>query len=518
MRRAILPLIAAIALIFLPGCGEHHHNIVVPPNPSGGNNAGFTNASLTGTYVFTAHGFNFRRGASFAVTGNFTADGNGNITGGTRDSLDDRGRRTSNEGISGSYSVNVDGRGQAILNGSSGQVIYRFVLESPSSGKLFQIGATSNSVRIDAVGTIQRQSGVPAAPTAGAAYIVRLDGEDSFLDPYGAVGRIVFSGPNFSGTLDRNDNSVFSPNLAATGTINLSSSRGSATLTIGSSSFVHQFVVYFVSPTKLELISSDTDFVLQGNAELQTSFADSVSAFAAAAPQQVFALAGVEFSFPRAEVGRMTLAATGFLLNAIEDIENSFSPFYFAAVNLSGLPGSTFAVGANGRWTAHLTNTSGAPSPDLVGWQISPQRSLVLTTNNKIVETGTMRAQTLGLTTALVNGNFAEALSGFEAFSDANLELTANLLFDGLGAMDGTLDSQDDATGLNLDAATSGTYSIDPTLGRSTGGKIDASNVVTVIPAGGLPVVYYAVDAKTIYFLPAKRGSIYLGTLVGQTP
>ena len=513
MRKAILPLIAAIALIVLPGCGEHRHNIIVPSNPTGGNNAGFANASLSGTYVFSVHGFNFRRGASFAVTGNFTADGNGNITGGTRDSLDDQGRRTSNEGVSGSYSVNVDGRGQAILNGSSGQVIYRFVLESPSSGKLFQIGATSNSVRIDAVGTIQRQSGAPAAPTVGAAYIVRLDGEDRFLDPYGAVGGIAFSGSIFSGTLDQNDNGFFSPNLAASGSIVLSSARGTATLT--ANGFTHHFVVYFVSPAKLELISTDTDFLLQGNAEAQTSFAASATAFAAAAPEQVFSLAGVDSSGPRTEVGRMTLASTGFLLNAIEDIENNFNPSYFAGVSLSG---STYSVGANGRWTAHLTNASGAPSPDLVGWQISPQRSVVLTTNNNIVETGTMRAQTLGLTTALVNGNFAEALSGFEAFSGANLELTANLHFDGLGAMDGTLDSQDDATGLNLDAATSGTYSIDPTSGRSTGGKIDASNVVSVIPAGGLPVVYYAVDANTVYFIPAQRGSIYLGTLVGQTP
>jgi hypothetical protein len=510
MRKVLLPLIAAIALAFLAGCGDHHHAILVPANPSGGNDAGFGNGSLNGTYVFSVHGLNFRNAANFDVTGNFTADGSGNITGGVRDSFDDAGRHTQNEAITGTYSVNADGRGQAILNGNSGQVIYRFVLESPASGKLFQIGTTSHSVRIDAVGTIQLQSGSPATPAG--AYIVRLDGED-FFNVFGAVGRIVFTGPNIAGTLDQNDNGFFSANLVVSGSITLSSGRGTATLT--ANGFQHRFIVYFVSPTKLELISTDTDFLLQGNAEAQSSFAASESAFAGAAPQQVFALAGFDSFGPRAEVGRMTLDSAGNLTSAIEDIENDFNPSYFAGVALSG---STYNVDANGRWTANLTNSSGAPSPNLVGWQLSPQRSVVLTTSNNIVETGTMRAQTLGLTTASVNGDFAEALSGFEVFNDANLELTANLRFDGLGAMNGTLDSQDDATGLNLDAATSGTYSIDHALGRSTGGNIDASGVSTVIPPGGLPVVYYAVDAKTIYFLPSQAGSIYLGTLIGQAP
>ena len=526
MRRILLPLIAAIALMVLPACdGGHHHDIIVPDNPSGGHvDAGFSNASLMAgrTYVFTAHGFDFSHGTNFAVTGNFVSDGGGNIMGGVRDSFDDAGRHTPHggEAITGTYSVNGDGRGQVILNGSSGRAIYRFVLESPASGKLFQIGTTSNSVRIDAVGTIQLQSVIPGSgipPAPAGAYIVRLDGEDFFFT-FGAVGRIVFTGNHFSGALDQNDGGTFtSPGVD--GSIFLSSGRGTATLSANSVqpqfSVQHEFIVYFVSPSKLELISTDSDFLLQGNAEAQGPVAASETAFAAAAPQQVFALAGIDSNGPRAEVGRMTLDSAGDLTNGIEDIENNLNPSYFAGVILSSE--STYSVDADGRWTANLTTASGAPSPKLVGWQLSAQRSVVLTTNSNIVETGSMRAQTLGLTTASVSGDFAEALSGLEANIGANLELTANLRFDGLGAMDGTLDSQDDFTGLNLNAATSGTYSINSTQGRGIG-NIDDSAAATVIPATGLPVVYYAVDAKTIYFIPAQAGSIYLGTLVGQTP
>src|SRR6266511_3455976 len=263
MRKVLLSLIAVFAVVFalgvLAGFGNGQSNrIRIPNHPSGGNNAGFSNASLAGTYVFTAHGFNDRSGfANFAVTGNFTADGNGNITGGTRDTVDDLGRQTLNEAISGSYFVNADGRGQAVITGSSGQVIYRFVLESPASGRLFQDGTTAHNVLIEATGTIQLQSGSPGTPAG--IYILRLDGEDTNLNLYGAIGGITFTGNSIGATIDENDNGTFRGERGGNGSITLSGSRGTANLLVNG--FNHRFIVYFVSPTKLELISTDRNFV-----------------------------------------------------------------------------------------------------------------------------------------------------------------------------------------------------------------------------------------------------------------
>ena len=84
MRKILLTLISIVALGGL-GClrwRSSSNNTPVPSGPIGGNNAGFTNASLKGTYVFAANGIN-PSNVNFAVVGIFTADGSGNITSGT---------------------------------------------------------------------------------------------------------------------------------------------------------------------------------------------------------------------------------------------------------------------------------------------------------------------------------------------------------------------------------------------------------------------------------------------------
>lgn len=507
MRKILLSLLSLLSFALLAGCGDSHHSIPIPPNPSGGNPVGFSNASMpAGNYVFTVHGITGGSGMFFAVTGSFTADGAGGIVSGTRDYVDENGGQTLNETIdpaTSSYFINQDGRGQLILNGGSGRAIYRFVWQSAAGGSLFQDGDTGSTVITDAVGTIEAQSPF-TAPTG--AYVVRLDGSDPAFHVYGAIGGITINGSNWSGTLDENDSGNVNANLAATGTLNLSTARGTATLSTpaGPNSGTHHFIVYVVSPTRLELLSDDHNFFLHGSAEAQSSPAASAAEFAGDSPDQVFSIAGYDMNGARVEMGRMTLNSNGTLTNAIEDISTESG--LFSGVNISN---STFAVGgANGRWTANLTNSAGAPSPDLVGWQVSPERSIVLTTNNDILETGTMVAQSLASLsqgTSSVSGDFAQRLSGFNANLFSNAELIGNVSLSG-GAINGTYDFQSDAAGLNLDNPTSGNYTIDSTTGRSTG-SID-----------GINVTLYAIDPQTIDFLPSTAGSIYQGALVQQQP
>lgn len=517
MRKVLLTLLSFVALSALVACGggsSNNNTISIPPVPSGGNSAGFLNSSLTGNFVFAVNGTT--QNNNFATTGIFTADGNGNITAGVRDTVNDGGSQVLNESISGNYSINQDGRGQVVLNGASGQVIYRFILQtasapSPVVGKLFQDGTTSNSVLIDAVGRIEAQAGSPSS--VAGAYIVRLDGEDGSNNPYGAVGNLAFSAGGISGTIDENDNGNFDINgsLAATGGYSFSGDgRGTlGYLTPNSSAGTptpqgnHNFIAYFVTPSHLELISVDPKFFLHGYADLQTSVSASASAFTASAPNQVFTLSGFDASGTRVETGRLTLDSSGDLINAIEDVNNASS--FYSGVSLAG---SSFAVGANGRWTANLVNTPTAGSTTgLVGWQVSPEQSSILTTNPNVLETGTVRGQTLGLTNANVVGNYAEAFSGTNASVPSNLELTGNLIADGAGNLSGTYDSQADNFGLNLDVGTTGNYTVDPTLGRSTNGNIN-----------GIPVVIYTVDKNTIDFISAQQFSVYQGMMVSQTP
>ncbi len=516
MRKILLTLISFVALSALVACGGggSSNHILIPAAPSGGNNAGFSDASLKGNYVFAVNGLTPSN--SFAVAGVFTADGNGNVTSGVRDTVNDAGGRTLNESITGTYSVNQDGRGQVVLNGGSGQIIYRFVLQSASSlqfpviGKLFQDGTTSNNVLFDAVGSLEAQASVPAnAPGGSANYVVRLDGEDSSRNTYGAVGGVNLSGGSISGTIDENDGGTYNPQLViASGGYSLAANgRGTLAYVTPNSTAVtpsnppgtHNFIAYFVTPSHLELISTDQRFFLHGYADLQTSVSVNTAAFTGG---QVFSILGYDTNGPRAETGRLTLDGAGNLTSAVEDY-NTVGNF-FSGVSLTG---SSYTVGAKGRWTANLVNASAASTTGLVGWQASPQQSVVLTTSPNVLESGTMRAQTLGLTNASVVGNYAEDFFGFNSSAQSNSELTGNLLADGAGNLSGTYDSQTDISGLSLDTATTGNYTIDPTLGRSTNGNIN-----------GIPVVVYTVDANTIYFISAQQYDIYQGMLVSQQP
>ncbi len=513
MRKILVTLLSIVSLATLVACGggSSSNSVSVPPAPSGGNNAGFSNASLTGNYVFAANGLN--NSNNYAVVGQFTADGKGNITAGTRDTVNDGGGQTLGESINGNYSVNSDGRGLAVLNGGSGQVIYNFVLQSPSAGKLFQDGTTSNSVIADAVGRIELQSGTPGAT---GTYIVRLDGEDVNKSPYGAVSGLNFSGGAITGTgaYDENDAGLFSAQLSATGTYNLTGTRGSATLATpnGPNTGTHNFIAYYVSPSRLELLSTDKSFWLHGYADLQTSLA--AASTAAFAGPEVFNLSGLDGgsgtgAYPIVETGRFTFDGAGNITStsAVKDY-NERSAFY--SPTFSG----TYSAAANGRWTAIMNGFSVGPiaNENLVGWQVSPTQSLVLVSfasNPNIsgyatVETGEMRSQTLGLSNASVTGNYAQSLSGLDT-SLGNFESTGNYLAGG-GNLTGTIDFQTDNEGLAQDSSQSGSYTVDPVLGRGT---------ATV---SGVPVMFYTVDGSTIYLISSNAASGYQGTLLAQQP
>ena len=177
--------------------------------------------------------------------------------------------------------------------------------------------------------------------------------------------------------------------------------------------------------------------------------------------------------------------------------------------------GGSYTATPNGRWTANFIPTSGALiNMNLVGWQISPTRSTVMVTsatnsnvsNYQILSTGTMLAQTLGLSDPSVSGNYAQTFGGFIS-GNGNVESTGNYLANGSGGLSGTVDFQEDTGGLTVDSSQSGTYSVDPTLGRSIVGSIT-----------GVPVYVYTVDPNTLYVISSTSADALQGTLLKQTP
>jgi hypothetical protein len=490
MRKLILTLISVAALAALTGCGgSNSPHTSVPPSPSSGNNAGFSNASLNGTYVLSVNGYNSYSNYAYAVGGLVTADGNGNITAGVRDTVNDTGGQSLDESITGTYSVNQDGRGQMVLNGGSGQVIYRFVLQSGSTASLFQISATS-----DAVGKLEQQPQVvPQIVTAGnPTFIVTLNGEDASSShyPYAAVGALTFnSGGSITGTTDENDAGTVGTQLSVSnGTYSIGSTgRGTASYTTATGT--HNFIVYQVSSSRLEMISVDKNNFLYGGASLQLADVGDSSTFIG---DQAFMLSGTDDNgYPIVEAGRLTLDGAGNINSGVEDANDN------GTVTSALSFGGNYTLSSNGRWTS----TQGTVSNGLIGWQVSPTESVLLTNNSAILQTGTMRAQTTGLTNASITGNYAQDLSGYYV-NAGDVEITGNYLADGNGNLTGTYDSQT-PSGDYTDNSGTGTYSV------QSNGRSPAS-------IGGVSLVMYVIDANTMYTVSSDPVRVYSGDLVHQ--
>src|ERR1700683_1355470 len=115
-RNAIALSLALSTLALLAGCGSGSSS---PPAqaPPGGS---FSNSNLNGTYVFSISGLDESEGAPIEIVGTIIANGNGGITGGTIDMVDPGTKNGVAPNLSvsgtGTYSVGVDGRGNATIN------------------------------------------------------------------------------------------------------------------------------------------------------------------------------------------------------------------------------------------------------------------------------------------------------------------------------------------------------------------------------------------------------------------
>ena len=346
----ILPVILS-SLAVLAGCGGSGNPIVTPP-PSGS----FSNSNLSGNYVFSVTGTGNDSFNDFVtIMGSFTADGNGNITGGVLDQ-----NSTANNGLildtitSGTYNVGADGRPTGNPNvptglitlqtQNSGTFQFDYVLTSTTHGLVTQFESFGS-----ASGSLDLQANVTQADMSGRSYAFNLTGASGFGSnvcgfsapngaptPFATVGAFTLdaNGIVVSGVEDFNSNcfSSGSTNLAITGgDIDLTTFPGTATLTTGTgaSAITYTFDVYPIDVTHLKFIEIDTAPMLVGDAFTQTS--------SIPAGNNVFTIAGFDIA---ANVGGPFTAAGIFhfdsngniLSDSVEDINDAGLPGQFGSV------------------------------------------------------------------------------------------------------------------------------------------------------------------------------------------
>jgi hypothetical protein len=511
--RLLMALAAFTSILLIAGCGNSSSTSTNPE--------GFTNASLTGTYVISMSGTDINSSddiVPFAIVGTITSTGNGTLTG-TID-IDDPGNIGVVPGVvissssNSAYSVGKDGRGTGTLNVTINSTAVSFGID-------FVLTTTSHGLisRFDGFGTGSGTMDLQTSVTGlTGSYAFSLSGADSSGAPLATVGAFTIAGNGgLTGTQDFNDNNSSNQltDLSVTGALTFGTP---ATLTLTTTAGQLGFDAWVIDSTHLKFIETDLGGnVLSGDAFTQaTTFP---------AGQVVFTVGGQDEGLnPVAAGGYATAASNGTLSSGVEDWNNSINNG-----NVPSFGGSctTFVAGRCQLATTAFTNGRSG-NLTFAAYPFSSDGSngvLLLEDDSLGLALGAALAQSATSFTA--SGGYGLNLSGLN-----NLQNTST----GVGEVDniaqfvptsaaspatnmtGNLDENDIGAPQPTSTLT-GTYTPDSSAdGR---GSISATNSNTLF--GGFNLQYYVVDSATVLFIDVDSetldGGAYqvaLGAFEGQ--
>jgi hypothetical protein len=507
-RYSLVLLVGLSILVALTGCGGPGSGITNPTPPPNGS---FSNANLSGTYVFSVSGIDMN-GAPYVAVGTFGANGKGGVSGGRLD-INDASFTAPlpNQGISGgNYTVGVDGRGTANLNTNSplGQITLDIVLQDSSHGMLSEFdGNATGSGTLD----LQTANAKPAG-----SYAFSFTGSDSSGNLFATVGNFTMgSNGSITGLEDFNENGVPYANEALTGRLVLGPSSTPSTQ-LATPNFTLTYDVYAIDNTHLKFIEMDTSATLSGDAYAQTSTTIPTGAFA-------FTLDGSNSTSAgnaSAAGGFMVTDGKGNITNAsnVDLVNNSSasqSPVVFTG---------TYAAAGTGRYALALSNFQ--DGAQYVAYPFSGGLFLLqvdtgsLMTGAAYPHTSTTfaAAQGYGLNLTGVNPGTNSGL-GFGGSGPVEVDDVAEFATSSSGNnVTGVLDENyQPGGGPNYGIGLSGQYSAPNSTGR---GAISANvnNASNSSLNGVLGLVFYTTDGTSFPFIETDGGQVTAGIFVKQTP
>jgi len=323
--------------------------------------AAFSSAAINGGYAFGLSAAGTGLGSNLtAVLGRFTAS-NGSFSAGQVDLLPSTpGPPRADQPFAGTYSVDGTGRGEAVLNISSGANPSNFVLYVVSSGESIWMdtggsGATGMALQQSSASfTTNSLKGISVFGAAGGDFAPGNGYEQNDVN----VGEFQFDGMgNLAVTSDENYFGIPMPGETISGTYSVDANglgRGEMNDACGSSPF------YLVSPGK-GFILTGCDVFQFGIFEEQTGAPFSNASFSGN-----YALGTLPL-FP----GLDTSFVAGVLT---ADGAGNLSRRSATAAGSQTFTG-TYLVDASGRVTLAITPTSGTPS-NMVFYLISPSKAV----------------------------------------------------------------------------------------------------------------------------------------------
>jgi hypothetical protein len=413
----------------------------------------FSDASLKGNYVFSLSGID-SIGAAFYAVGTVVADGNGNITSGEEDLNDASSGYATTSSVTGTYSVDSDGRGLLTLNSSLGGFQYAIAIRALNNAGLNEI---DNQVT-NATGNLEFQSASVSQPSGNYAFgfaglSTGCGTPGGALNSDGVFG-LSTSGSSIGGVQDVNCGGTITQSAALSGSYSnidgLGRGRGSFSSSAGSSDYIY----YAVSANRFRFICTDSGTVFQGTADLQTQ-----SSFA-----------GTDFSGSYViSTSANTPAGVSYTLIQINASGGSVSSGYYD-VNDTGTVGQAslsgaYSVGSNGR-VGGSWSVNGVGLPYAM-YMVSPSAAYYLDERTAVIGGGNVYAQSANVTSnSAWAGSYATKQFGYFIASSAPLirygnstSISGQISADGNGNLAGTLDFND-PTSVYPDLTLQGTYSV----------------------------------------------------------
>jgi large repetitive protein len=423
------------------------------------------NSLLRGAYAFFFSGFD-TQGVVLA-TGQFTADGAGNISSGAEDM--NRVSGTSiNAALSGTYTLGTDGRGTLTLTATNTltnqklTAIYQLVLDSAGNARFFEndTGSTTPPPPLPTrgEGIIKPQVGGSfSVANFSGNYAFAFSGQDLTTAPAALVGVVHADGASsFSpGTLDFNDAGLHSPAVPTSGNFSSSSTAGRVVATLvfqipSSAQVTLNFICYFVSPGDLFVIEIDTTDATHPKIGGEMILQNPSLVFDNMALSGASVISGTGLDSPNAS------AFVGLLASSVSGSATvNFNQNDGGTISQGALIPGTYSVTTNGR--VEFTGF-GALGPRMAAAYLTGVNQGFLVGSDKTATVGLLENQTGGpFTAASVMGSYA--LSAPAPADNSVSSIIGQTTANGTGTMQGVVDEVD-SSGQNPAQSFVGNYSV----------------------------------------------------------
>lgn len=419
--------------------------------------SGYSTSSFQGQFAFSMSGRS--AAGAFFRAGSFSADGNGSLFGGQEDINDSLGPTSSPISFVGSYTIGVDGRGTLTFNDNRATTPALFDFVLVNSTQLQIIG-------FDASGTSIGQADLRDASTFGMSglrgtYVFDFSGMHG-SNTLSQIGEFTADGAGgiTGGLMDANDGGTLTPQSSFTGSYQVTSGRGTATLATSGATL--HFSFYIVSRGAAKFVGTDAAQQVAGATSQQV-------------PNVAFDKASLNgnYAFLLAGPGSGgTFAAAGsFLADGNLNLTSGvFDENVNGAPNANVAFSGSYTVASNGRGTAAFTGGR------TYVFYLGPAGSAVFQETDSIhpgvvVDGFFSQQQGVAFSLASIQGNYAVTSSGLSgALSEVFL---GQLKADGLGTVPSGITPPNaidinDAGTLTTGEAITGTYATSSSSERGT--------------------------------------------------